>query len=54
MAGTGTSGCFVVDLLHILTAAIPSPDRAAATRSFEAIDGRTKIDFAAIEAALKA
>lgn len=37
-----------------LTAAIASPDRAAAKRAFEAMMGMTKIDIAEIEAALKA
>lgn len=38
---------------RILTAAISSPDRAAAKRVFEAMMGMTKIDIAKIEAALK-
>lgn len=38
---------------RILTAAIASPDRAAAKRAFEAMMGMRKIDIAAIEAALK-
>ena len=39
---------------RILTAAIASPDQAAAKRAFEAMMGMRKIDIAAIEAALKA
>ncbi|WP_237883384.1 VOC family protein [Pseudomonas sp. PGPR40] len=38
---------------RVLTAAINSPDRAAAKRAFDAMMGMTKIDIAAIEAALK-
>jgi predicted 3-demethylubiquinone-9 3-methyltransferase (glyoxalase superfamily) len=38
---------------RILTAAISSPDRAAAKRAFEAMMDMTKIDIAKIEAALK-
>jgi predicted 3-demethylubiquinone-9 3-methyltransferase (glyoxalase superfamily) len=38
---------------RILTAAIASPDRAAAKRAFEAMMDMTKIDIAKIEAALK-
>ncbi|MES2818324.1 MAG: VOC family protein [Pseudomonadota bacterium] len=38
---------------RILTAAIASPDQAAAKRAFEAMMGMTKIDVAAIEAALE-
>ncbi|HUE93925.1 VOC family protein [Pseudomonas sp.] len=38
---------------RILTAAITSPDRAAAKRAFEAMMDMTKIDIAKIEAALK-
>ena len=38
---------------RLLTAAISSPDRAAAKRAFEAMMDMTKIDIAKIEAALK-
>lgn len=38
---------------RVLTAAYTSPDRAAAKRAFEAMMSMTKIDVAAIEAALK-
>ncbi len=38
---------------RILTAAISSPDRAAAKRAFEAMMDMTKIDIAKIETALK-
>lgn len=38
---------------RILTAAIGSPDRAAARRAFEAMMTMSKIDIARIEAALK-
>ncbi|MNC29714.1 3-demethylubiquinone-9 3-methyltransferase [compost metagenome] len=38
---------------RVLTAAIASPDRAAAKRAFEAMMTMRKIDIAAIEAALK-
>ena len=38
---------------RVLTAAIASPDRAAAKRAFEAMMGMSKIDIAQIEAALK-
>lgn len=38
---------------RILTAAITSPDRAAAKRAFEAMMDMTKIDIAKIEATLK-
>ncbi len=38
---------------RLLTAAISSPDRAAAKRAFEAMMEMTKIDIAKIEAALK-
>ena len=39
---------------RVLTAAITHPDRAAAKRAFEAMMDMTKIDIAAIEAALNA
>ncbi|AVU76545.1 MULTISPECIES: VOC family protein [Pseudomonas] len=38
---------------RVLTAAIANPDQAAAKRAFEAMMEMTKIDIAAIEAALK-
>ena len=38
---------------RILSTAIASPDRAAAKRAFDAMMGMTKIDVAAIEAALR-
>ena len=38
---------------RLLSAAIASPDQAAAKRAFEAMMGMNKIDIAAIEAALK-
>lgn len=38
---------------RVLTEAITHPDRAAAKRAFNAMMGMTKIDVAAIEAALK-
>ncbi|PWB35187.1 hypothetical protein DCO48_04190 [Pseudomonas sp. SDI] len=38
---------------RVLTEAISSPDRAAAKRAFEAMMTMTKIDIAAIQAALK-
>lgn len=38
---------------RVLTAAIASPDRAAAKRAFEAMMQMSKIDIATIEAALK-
>ena len=38
---------------RVLTAAIASPDRAAAKRAFEAMMGMSKIEIAQIEAALK-
>lgn len=38
---------------RILSAAIASPDRAAAKRAFEAMMTMSKIDIARIEAALK-
>lgn len=39
---------------RVLSMAITHPDRAAAQRAFEAMMGMTKIDIAAIEAALNA
>lgn len=38
---------------RVLTAAVANPDRAAAKRAFEAMMGMTKIDIAAIEAAVR-
>jgi 2-polyprenyl-6-hydroxyphenyl methylase/3-demethylubiquinone-9 3-methyltransferase len=38
---------------RVLTEAITHPDRAAAKRAFNAMMGMTRIDVAAIEAALK-
>lgn len=39
---------------RVLTAAVTSPDRAAAQRAFEAMMSMTKIDIAGIEAAVRA